>query len=222
MGILNKNGAFAEYITLPIENLHIVPNCISDEEACFIEPLAAAYRIIEQGLIQKEDHVAIIGDGKLGLLIAEILSRQISQNKISLIGKHMEKLSLLGSAIIPILLDQGTGYEHQDCFDVTIESSGSSDGFKLACLITKPLGKIIMKTTCSEEKLKNLSLNEVVIKEQMIIGSRCGPFEPAIKLLEEKKINVKKYISKVFELKDMEEAFEYASMKGVLKVQVVI
>lgn len=222
LGIQNKNGTFAEFITLPLRNLHLVPDNISDEEACFTEPLAAAYRIIEQNLIKKSDKIAIIGDGKLGLLIAEVMIRQNFPNKVVMIGKHEEKMNLLPeNLILPVIFDQKKiESQFENTFDVTIACSASLQGFRLACAITKPLGKVVLKTTCSSET--NMSLNEVVIKELQIVGSRCGPFEPAINLLKNGEICLKKYISRTFPFEEMEKAFDFASQKGVLKIQVLM
>jgi threonine dehydrogenase-like Zn-dependent dehydrogenase len=241
LGILGKDGTYAEYITLPIRNLHAVPDGVLDEEAVFVEPLAAACRIIEQKVIDASmDRVAVIGDGKLGLLIMEVLCRSGLARPPSIIGRHPEKMELLvrdgGSANVNmiILKDGATDLspaprlvqvtpreDLQNMFDVVIDATGSPAGLELSGFITRPLGTLVLKSTCAAGTQFNTA--PYVIDELKIIGSRCGPFESAIELLASStpKLNLKKYIHGVFPLEDVDKAIERAKEKGALKVQIV-
>ncbi|MBI5038694.1 MAG: alcohol dehydrogenase catalytic domain-containing protein [Nitrospirae bacterium] len=211
LGILNKNGAFADYLTLPVSNLHIIPDSITDEEAVFAEPLAAAFEIMEQVAIRPDDKVCVLGDGKLGLLIAQVLS--LSRCEMIVAGRHRDKLSILekrGIRTMPGPLPQ------EKIFDIVVDATGSSAGLETAVSIVRPRGKIVIKTTVAERGA--VDLNRVVIDELTLIGSRCGPFPPALKALETKRVDVTPLISKIFAIEEGIEAFQYADRKGVLKV----
>lgn len=211
LGIFNRNGVFSEYTSLPEENLHIIPDNIEDQEAVFVEPIAAAYEILEQIQITSTDKVVILGDGKLGLLIAQVIS--LYTKNLLVIGKNKNKLIILENMGISIKLlneiDNLTA-------NIVIEATGSTEGIKLALDIVQPRGTIILKTTVADNF--NINLTKAVINEIKIIGSRCGPFKPAIKALSDKLINVKSLISSIYKLDDSLTAINKAQEKNSLKV----
>jgi threonine dehydrogenase-like Zn-dependent dehydrogenase len=211
LGIAGKDGAFAEYLVLPEENLHLVPDTISNEEAVFVEPLAACYRIIEQVCVQKEHTVLVLGDGRLGLLCAQVF--KTVQCRVTLMGKHRGKLSLIdGTGINTRLIDEATG----ELFDMAVDCTGSPEGLQFALRAVKPQGIIIVKTTTASSR--DLDVNSLVINEIQIRGSRCGPFPPAISALEKKKIRVLPLISHIFDFNDALEGFQAALQRGSLKI----
>jgi len=212
LGIYNRNGCFAEYITLPVKNLYKVPDNVSNNEAVFVEPLAAAFQILEQIKFKSEDKVLILGDGKLGLLISLVLN--LTQAEVLLVGKHQEKLDIAKNQGVKVKLL--TELKEKKIYDVVVEATGSIDGFELAQKMVKPRGTIVLKSTIASEKTLNLA--PIVIDEISIIGSRCGPFEPAIKALEQKLVEVTALISKEYNFEDAINAFEFSKTKGVLKV----
>jgi threonine dehydrogenase-like Zn-dependent dehydrogenase len=239
LGILAKDGCISEYCTLPLENVHLVPDDVTDEEACFAEPLAAACRVAEQGMIRQGENVAVIGDGKLGLLVAHAISiyqRQQNQNltsssSITCFGRHQNKLDLLKPVgVTGILVSETTATDYAGKFDVVIEASGSPQGILLALALTPPLGSIIQKSTCStvikDPKMVltwSAVANDVVVNEKTVVGSRCGPFPPALEMLQqaETKALVKAMLSASLPLEDGVKAIEEAQKKGVIKVQLV-
>ncbi len=210
LGILKKDGTFADYITLPVSNLHAIPDSVSDEEAVFIEPIAAAFEISLQVNIKPGDNVCVLGDGKLGILAGQVLS--LTGCNLTVIGHHEEKLSILSQIGIHTSLNE----DISDKFDVVVDCTGSPSGLKKSLALAKPKGKVILKTTLA--KREPVDLNAVVINEIDLIGSRCGPFAPAIRALQKKLIDTRSLISKTYFLDEGTEAFKYASQKGVLKV----
>mmetsp|Transcript_28511 Transcript_28511/g.37296 ORF Transcript_28511/g.37296 Transcript_28511/m.37296 type:complete len:352 (+) Transcript_28511:71-1126(+) len=218
LGILNKSGCHAQYITLPIQNLHVISDSIPDEVATFTEPLAAALRIVEQNLLRKNDHIAIIGDGKLGLLIAEVLGRQeMLEQKPVLYGKHQEKMSLVSDVVSTHHVEEALSGKNA-AFDVVVDVTGNPEGLNLAQNLCKPLGTIVLKSTCAAAAGFNTAI--FVIDELRVIGSRCGPFDEAIKFLERyPDLNLNKYVTATFPLENAEEAFHVAKSKGTLKIQ---
>jgi threonine dehydrogenase-like Zn-dependent dehydrogenase len=213
LGIVGRDGAHAEFLQLPAANLLEVPDTISDEEAVFIEPLAAAFGITEQVKISPETHVAVIGDGKLGNLCAQ--SIVLKSRNVSLIGKHKEKLSLVKTRNIEtVLLEDAQNLKRR--FDIVVEASGSESGFNLALDLLKPRGKLVLKSTFHGSGKWNAS--RVVVDEITIVGSRCGRFAPAIELLLDKKVDVKTLVSEHFSLAEAVKAMKRAEQKGVLKV----
>jgi len=210
LGILNKDGTFAEYITLPVENLHIVPDSLSDEEAVFTEPLAAAFEILEQIHITRKDRVCVLGDGKLGLLIAQVL--YLTGCDLTVVGRHEEKLSILKTrGITSTLTPPGT-----NLFDIVVDATGSPEGLNLAMEMVRPRGIIVLKTTVARRD--GIDLNRIVIDEITLIGSRCGPFRTALHALESRAVDVKSLISKIFPIDEGITALEYAGTPGVIKV----
>jgi len=213
LGILNQNGAFAEHVILPIENLRPVPDSVSDEQAVFVEPLAAAFEILEQIKIQPNENVAVIGDGRLGLLICQVL--KLTGCKLTLIGKHENKLTLARSWGI----QTAKVSKVQDTqFTTAIEASGSPSGFETAMRILQPRGTLVLKSTYAEDLQVNAA--PIVINEISIVGSRCGLFEPAIRALSEKLVHVHELIEEHFIFEEVEKAFEFAAKPGVMKVLV--
>jgi alcohol dehydrogenase len=212
IGILSKDGAFAEYITLPTGNLLEVPDNISDEEAVFAEPLAAAFEILEQLHIKPTDRILVLGDGKLGILASLVLN--LTQANITLAGRHEDKLRVAREQHVKTI--NGSELEIKEQYDVVVEATGSADGFDLALKLVRPRGVIVLKTTVAY--VKEMNLARVVIDEVQVIGSRCGPFEPALMVMAKKLINVKPLISAIYKPDKALAAFKKAGKKGSLKV----
>lgn len=213
LGIVGRDGCHAEFLSLPTANLLEVPANVSDTQAVFVEPLAAAYGIMEQVEILPETRVAVIGDGKLGLLCA--LSLNLKSENVFLIGKHAAKMRIAESAGVTGIFLQDAEKLNRS-FDVTVEASGSESGFQTALDLLKPRGKLVLKSTFSGKP--TWEAWRVVVDEITVIGSRCGRFAPALKLLEEGKIDVESFISEEFPLERGVQAMEKAAQKGILKV----
>ena len=213
LGIVGRDGAHAEFLTLPTRNLLEVPEEISNTQAVFVEPLAAAFGITEQIEILPETRLAVIGDGKLGNLCAQSMALK-SQN-VFLIGKHREKLDLISQLNIETVLLENA-LKLKRTFDVVIEASGSESGFGLALDLLKPRGKLVLKSTF--HGAANWSASRVVVDEITVIGSRCGRIAPALELLKHKQIAVENLISEQFDLSRGVEAISRARQKGVMKV----
>lgn len=211
LGIVNKDGAMAEYITLPLENIHIVPDSISDEEAVFTEPIAAAFEITRQIQIKPDDKILIMGDGKLGLLISLVL--HISHSNLILAGRHENKLRIAKDKGIETILFNKLSIKKD--YDIVVDATGSAEGFEAALKLVKPRGIIILKSTVAAKKEMNLST--AVVDEITVIGSRCGPFEPALDALSKRLIDVKPLITEIFPFDKAREAFERAISKDALK-----
>lgn len=213
LGIAGRNGAFAEYLTLPAANLHVVPDDLPNEKAVFTEPLAAALEIQEQIDIHESDRVLVIGDGKLGQLVARSLA--LTGCRLTATGRHRDKLALLERLGIPTV-DPAAVAPHS--FDITVECSGSPSGFALARTALRPRGTLVMKSTYAGDLTVNAS--SLVVDEITMVGSRCGPFAPALKLLAQRKIDPTDLIHARYSLSDAVAAFEHAQTAGVLKVLV--
>ncbi|MCX5811818.1 MAG: alcohol dehydrogenase catalytic domain-containing protein [Proteobacteria bacterium] len=212
MGISGKNGAFAEYITLPADNLLEVPDNLSDEEAVFAEPLAAAFEILEQLHIKPTDRIIILGDGKLGILVS--LALNLTQADVTLAGRHEKKLQVAREQHVKTIHLKDLNIRKE--YDVVVEATGSADGFDFALKLVKPRGTIVLKTTVAYGKEMNLA--PVVIDEIQVIGSRCGPFEPALRAMAKKLINVKPLISATYKPDMVLAAFKKARSREALKV----
>ena len=211
MGILNANGAFADYVAVPCENLHLVPENISDEEAVFVEPLAAAFEILTQTHPKPDDNVLVLGDGKLGNLCAQVL--QLTGAKVTAIGKHSDKLSLLNNVGIRTQLLENW---QPSLFDIVVEATGSSSGFGLALNAVRPRRTLVLKSTIAG--MQQVSLAPLVINEINVIGSRCGPFPEALAALSAKQIAVTPLIEKIYPLADSLAAVAEARRAGVRKI----
>jgi alcohol dehydrogenase len=211
LGIVRHPGAFAELLTLPEENLHVLPDNISDEEAVFIEPLAAACEILDQVAIPSGAPVAVLGDGKLGLLIAQVL--HVHGARVMLYGHHDQKLAI--AKRMGISGTTSTDMPEQ-AYPFVVECTGSSHGLRQAVGMTRSRGTVILKSTVHNQV--SLDTAPVIVKEISLIGSRCGRFKPAIDLLNAKVVDVKPLISAEFPLSQAVEAFAEAQRKDVLKV----
>ncbi len=214
LGIHGRDGAHAEFLTIPTRNLFEVPATVRDEQAVFVEPLAAAFGITEQVEILPETRVAVIGDGKLGILCAFALS--LKSANVSLVGKHKEKLSIAQKRNIEGILLPDAVPALNRVFDVVVEASGSASGFATALDLLKPRGKMVLKSTFQGNT--NLEMWRVVVDEISIVGSRCGRFTPALELLEKGLVTVEDLISEEFSLTEGVEAMNRAAEKGAMKV----
>lgn len=214
LGIHGRDGCHAEYISLPTENLLIVPDSIPDEEAVFAEPLAAAYGITEQVDVSGDTKLAVIGDGKLGLLCAMALL--LKTKDVTLIGRHPEKMSIAGKLGIKTMTTENVGSDMNGAFDIVVEASGNESGFASAADLVRPRGKIVLKSTFAGSPRWEAA--KIVVNEITVVGSRCGRFAPAIKLLERGDIPVKLMIEKVYPLSDGIAAMKHAGRKGTMKI----
>lgn len=212
IGIWRKDGCFAEYITLPLEVLFEVPENVSNEQIVFVEPLAAACEILEQLHIQPIQKVLVQGDGKLGLTTA--LTLNAFNYDVTLVGKHQNKLNIAkAQGVKTILLDD---LDVKPEWEVVVEATGSISGFETAMALTKPRGTLVLKSTVAGSKEFNLA--PIVINEITVLGSRCGQFKPALRLLENNRIDFKSFISGIYSVDDAIEAFEKNKDKDTLKV----
>lgn len=211
MGIVNADGAFAEYLLLPVGNLHAVPDNVSDEAAVFTEPLAAAFEILTQIQLNPGDDVLVLGDGKLGNLCAQVL--RLTGAKITALGKHDDKLALIKkSGVRTMLLNDW----QPRWFDVVVEATGSASGFELALSAVRPRGSLILKSTIAGKH--EVSLATIVINEINVIGSRCGPFADALGALTAQQVSVTPLIEKVYSLADGIDALRHAARPGTKKL----
>ena len=217
LGIIGHDGAFAEYLSLPLENLHRIPHNVSDEQAVFVEPLAAACKILKQVNIRKFSHAAVLGDGKLAQLIARVLRTKLS--RVTMYGKYEAKLKLAHMAQIETQKVHGDERDHaklRDSYALVVEATGSPTGLRLAQEMTEPRGTLVLKSTF--HGAAPVETWPIVVKELNIVGSRCGPFPDAIALLRSGRIDPTPLISKAFPLADAQKAIEFAQKRGVTKV----
>jgi threonine dehydrogenase-like Zn-dependent dehydrogenase len=213
LGIVNRDGTFAEYTTLPLSNLHPVPASVPDEMAVFTEPLAAALEIQQQIQVKPTDRVLLIGAGRLGQLIAQTLA--LTGCDLRVVARHRHQQELLKKRRIRIISEE----EIQPWrWDIVVEASGSPSGFTLARQAIRPRGTLVLKSTYKGDMSVNFS--SIVVDEINIIGSRCGPFAPALRLMESKQVDPTVLIDSEFTLGDALKAFEHAAETGVLKVLV--
>ena len=213
LGIIGRHGALAECLTLPQENLHVVPDDVPDEIAVFTEPVAAALEIQEQITISPTDRVLVVGDGKLGQLVARTLAPTKAQLVVA--GKHRQKLALLESIGIATIASDAV---EAKTFDIAVECSGDSSGFAIARRALRPRGTLILKSTYAGDLTFNAS--SVVVDELTLIGSRCGPFAPALELLRSGQVDPRPLVDSTYPLDDGMAAFDRAQTRGVLKVLV--
>lgn len=212
LGIWKKDGCFAQYVTMPLNTLFEVPENVTDEQAVFVEPLAAGLEILEQLHIQPIQKVIVLGDGKLGLTTA--LALNASNLDVTLIGKHQNKLDIAKNQGVKTKLLSDLKIE--PVYDVVIEATGSISGFETAISLTKPRGVLVLKSTVAASKEFNLA--PIVINEITVLGSRCGRFAPALRLLQSQKVDFKPFISGIYSVDKAIEAFEKNKEKGSLKV----
>jgi threonine dehydrogenase-like Zn-dependent dehydrogenase len=211
LGIVNRNGAFADYLTLPVTNLHPVPDNVSTEAATFTEPIAAALEIQQQVQIRPADRVLVVGDGKLGQLVAQTLA--LTGCDLLAVGRHRQKLAHLEARGIKTDLAEAV---KDRSFDLAVECTGNPEGFAIARRALRPRGTLILKSTYAG----NLSFDAsaLVVDEITLIGSRCGPVPVALDLLAAEKVDVQPLIHACYPLSDGIAAFERAQSRGVLKV----
>lgn len=229
LGIVNHDGAFAEYLTLPTENLHEVPTTVPDEQSVFVEPLAAACQILDQIDVKKFNAAAVLGDGKLAQLIARVLKTEIP--RVVMYGKHETKLGLVnatgsgGTEKVPrkarVETQKVSGTDAdlkkvKENFALVVEATGSPTGLALAQQITEPRGTLILKSTF--HGATPIETWPIVVKEITVVGSRCGPFAKAIRLLREPKVDPRPLITRTFPLDEAPAAIAYAQEKDVMKV----
>ncbi len=211
MGIVNHHGAFAEYLCLPLDNLIRVPDTVSDDAAVFVEPLAAALEIREQLPIKAADRVLVLGAGRLGQLIAQSLVPTGCDLKVA--ARYEKQQKLLAQKNVNIIVEEAIS---ENAFDIAIEATGSPDGFFLAQKAVRPRGTLVLKSTYKGDIMVNLS--SVVVDELTIVGSRCGPFVPALALLESGQVDHTGLIDARYPLDKALEAFDHAAQEGILKV----
>src|SRR6185503_9142759 len=213
LGIINRDGTFAEFTTLPIANLHRVPDSVPDEMAVFTEPLAAALEIQDQIQIKPTDRVLLVGAGRLGQLIAQTLA--LTGCDLRVVARHAHQQDLLKARGIRIISEEDIQPWR---WDIVVEATGSPSGFSLARQAIRPRGMMVLKSTYKGELSVNFS--SIVVDEINLIGSRCGPFEPALRLMESGQVDPTVLIADEFKLADALKAFEHAAGTGVLKVLV--
>lgn len=212
LGIWRKDGVFAQYFTMPTEVLFEVPDNVPDKQAVFTEPLAAALEINEQLHIKPMDKVIVLGDGKLGLITALALNAQ--NLDVTLVGKHQNKLDIAKAQGVRTSLLQDFKIEKK--YDVVVEATGSVSGFETSLALTKPRGVLVLKSTVAATKEFNLA--PIVIDEITVLGSRCGQFPPALRMLSSGKIDLTPLISATYPMDNALEAFEKNKEKDTLKV----
>jgi threonine dehydrogenase-like Zn-dependent dehydrogenase len=212
LGILKRDGAFAEFLSLPEKNLHVIPDSISDEQAVFVEPLAAAFEINEQISLKPEWNVAVVGDGRLAQLIIQVI--KLTCSNITCFGKHQNKLEGLIQSGIKIKI--GIESTDEQLFDLVVEATGSNSGFTDTIKLVKPRGTVVLKSTITTRE--NLDLTPTIINEITLIGSRCGLFKPAIDALATGIISVNSMIDCTFSLDKFEDAIIHAKKPDTMKV----
>lgn len=211
LGIVNRNGAFADYVCLPNQNLIPVPETVSDDAAVFTEPLAAALEILEQVNILPTDRVLVLGAGRLGQMIAQTLA--LTGCRLLVAARHEKQKQLLESHRISWIEEKKIP---ERWFDIVVEATGAPDGFLQARRAVRPAGTIVLKSTYKGDV--QVDFSSLVVDEITLVGSRCGPFEPALRLLENKRIEPTGLIEKRYLLEDALNAFEHAAQSGALKI----
>lgn len=214
LGIKGRDGAFAELLSLPSRNLIEVPDAVSNEAAVFVEPLAAACRILDQVEVARTSRVAVIGDGKLAQLVLRVLAG--TGCDLTVIGKHKAKLEMAASAGARSIQLDGGRIVSNEKFDLVVEASGSASGLSMAISLVRPLGTVVLKSTHHDET--SLNISPLVVDEITLVGSRCGSFRPAIELLESRKVDIGPLISHRFSIDDAMAAFEKAAEPASNKV----
>ena len=211
MGILGAEGSFAELLSVPVQNLHVVPEGVEDEKAVFTEPLAAAFEILDQIQLDPGHEVLVMGDGKLGMLCAQVL--KLTGARLTVLGKHRDKLALVKrTGVRTVLLEDWK----PRLFDVVVEATGSESGLKLAMTAVRPRGTLILKSTIAGEH--NVSLAPLVIDEITVIGSRCGLFPPALRALVENSVSVTPLIERIYPLVEALAGVAHAARPGARKI----
>jgi alcohol dehydrogenase len=213
LGIVKRQGCFADYVTLPLRNLHRVPDAIPDEAAVFVEPLAAAAEILEQMRIEPAKRVVVLGDGRLGLLVAQVLKNAGAE--VILVGRHNWKLDLARSWGIRAMID-GKSELRAASVPLVVDATGSPRGLEEAFRLIEPRGTVVMKSTFHDPV--RFDATKLVVDEVTLLGSRCGNFATALDLLQRKQISVQPLLSKVFPFEESPAAFEFLERTDCLKV----
>ena len=216
LGIVDADGALAQCVSVPIRNLHAVPDAVEDQAAVFCEPLAAAFEIREQLALSPGQHCTVLGDGKLGLLIAQVLAD--AGLRVLAVGRYAENLALLEHRGIETALSEAWSQDHVNSSDLVVEATGRADGLRLALEATRPRGTLVLKSTLAASG--EIDLAPLVIDEIRLVGSRCGPFVPALQALAEERIDVLPLVSDRLPLARATEAFARAAQPGTRKVLV--
>ena len=217
LGIIRHDGAFAEYLALPLENLHLAPNSIPDEQAVFVEPLGAACEILDQININKFTAAAVLGDGKLAQLVACVLRTQLP--KVVMYGKHEKKLALarrFGMKTKRVFGNTKDLKRVRECYELVVEATGSPSGLAFAQHLTEPRGTLVLKSTF--HGAAPVETWPIVVKEITVVGSRCGPFSKALALLRSEKIDPTPLITRTFPLAEAEKAIQFAQHSEAMKV----
>src|SRR5229473_191888 len=217
LGIVAQDGAFAEYLALPLENLHVVPKNVTDEQAVFVEPLAAACEILDQVNVKEFHSAAVLGDGKLAQLIALVLRTAIP--RVVMYGKHEKKLAIARRAGIQtkrVSGDAGDLKRIKESFQLLVEATGSPSGLALAQHVTEPRGTLVLKSTF--HGAAPVETWPIVVREITLVGSRCGPFAKAIALLRSGRLDLTPLVTSAFPLLDAPTAIAFAQKRGVMKV----
>lgn len=215
LGIRGHDGAFAERLVLPLCNLHQVPATVPDERAVFVEPLAAALEVLEQVHVRPRDRVVVLGDGKLGLLVVQVL--RLTGCDLGLVGHHPEHLALAAQWGVRTWLEEEA---LPTLADVVVECTGNPRGFARARALLRPRGTLVLKSTYAGQV--EVDLASLVVDEVTLVGSRCGPFGAALRLLERNLVEVDRLVSHLFPLEEGSRALEVAQRPGVLKVLIVV
>lgn len=221
LGIVGHDGALAEYFALPLENLHLVPGNVRDEQAVFVEPLAAACQILAQVAMKSFREAAVLGDGKLAQLIARVLRTALL--RVVMYGKHADKLALARQARITTRRIDGGALDLRrvkEKYRLLVEATGSPSGLALAQHMTEPRGTLVLKSTF--HGAAPVETWPIVVKEITVVGSRCGPFDQAIALLRSGKIDPTPLIARTFPLAEASAAIEFAQLRGVMKVLLAV
>jgi alcohol dehydrogenase len=217
LGIVAHDGAFAECLALPLENLHLVPDAVRDEQAVFVEPLAAACEILEQINIKRFREAAVLGDGKLAQLVARVMRTKL--HHVVMYGKHEKKLALARPVGVAAKRVSGNGSGLKritESYGLVVEATGSPSGLALAQHLTEPRGTLVLKSTF--HGAAPVATWPIVVKEITVVGSRCGPFAKAIALLRSGEIDPMPLITRTFPLAEAPAAIRFAQDREVMKV----
>ncbi len=214
IGIDKHDGVFAEYVAVPARNVHVIPDSITDDAAVFIEPLAAAFQIIQQINIEQRHKTLVLGDGRLGMLVVQVLATVAKPGNLVIVGKHEEKLTFAEKRGIQGILLKDMLIK--PAWDLVVDCTGSDDGFNTACQLVKPRGKLVLKSTFVPDNPVNLA--PLVINEITLTGSRCGPFPNAINALAARQIETNGLITSRYKLSEAANAFAAANDRDQIKV----
>lgn len=211
IGIHNRNGAFADFMSLPIDNLYEVPDSVSNEQAVFTEPMAATLRILEQAVISPSEQIAVIGPGKLGMLVAQVLA--LNGANLTVLGRRHSSLEMADAFGLRTSL---VNEAKDNSFDLVVEATGNEAGLAQSLRLVRPQGILVLKSTFSG--VSTIDLTKLVVAEIRVIGSRCGPFQPALHLLSRGSVRTQEMIEATYPLSEGVAAFNHASQPGVRKI----